>query len=243
MPPSYEGYIEPFLGGGALWLALQPSRAIVGDRNTNLVELFEVVRDNCEELIELISKFLDTKEEFYRVRKEVPESKLARAARTIYLNLYSFNNLYRENRKGEFNVSYGLQKTGRGAFDVLNLRQISRYLNEHSISISSVDWRELTKQAKGGDFVFLDPPYHSVNGKGMFGQYCKESFNGDDLESLYAEFKRLQALGAKVMLTNSYCPEVLDKFKEFRIVPVHSSLGLSKYKSQAAVIEVIILSY
>ncbi len=243
LPESYGTYIEPFLGGGAVLLALLPPRALVGDFNPKLIEVFEALRDECEDVIQLVGS-LTTKtapggeclseEEFlslateasadlavgeadyYRVRADMPTTRAGRAARFIYLNQHGFNGLNRENSKGEFNVPFGHRLNV--ALDVDNLRKVAKYLGSGQVKLTCQDWKVLTGLAQPGDLVFMDPPYFEG-----FTDYCAGGFEGRDLDVLYREVHRLHEQGIHVILTNSHCQEVLDRFQEFTLIPVGGS--------------------
>ncbi|MDP4199573.1 MAG: Dam family site-specific DNA-(adenine-N6)-methyltransferase [Bacteroidota bacterium] len=108
VPKEFRKYVEPFVGGGALFFSIQPEQGIIGDENAELIACYEAVRDNPEELIALLSKYRVSSEEFYRVRAQNPRvlSGPERAARMIYLNKTCFNGLYRVNRYGQFNTPF-----------------------------------------------------------------------------------------------------------------------------------------
>jgi len=109
IPKEYKNYIEPFVGGGAMFFALQPESGILGDANAELIACSEAVRDTPEAVITLLSTYKVSSEEFYRVRALNPRvlSEPERAARMIFLNKTCFNGLYRVNRFGQFNTPFG----------------------------------------------------------------------------------------------------------------------------------------
>ena len=112
IPQKYGKYIEPFIGGGALFFALSPDKAIIADSNPELINMYRQVADNVEAVISYLKKYKNTKEDFYEVRS-LDWFKLKKeeaAARTIYLNKTCFNGLYRVNKKGQFNVPFGKYK-------------------------------------------------------------------------------------------------------------------------------------
>ncbi len=103
-PARFERYHEPFVGGGALFFALRPARPLLGDRNAELVNLYEVVRDEPEALIKAMAAHENTREHYQRVRGLHPDAlpPVERAARTFFLNRTCYNGLYRVNRHGLF---------------------------------------------------------------------------------------------------------------------------------------------
>ena len=112
VPTSYGRYIEPFLGGGAMFFALQPENAVIADSNPELINMYRQVADHVDEVINFLRKYENTSEMFYAVRSldwtSLPKAEAA--ARTIYLNKTCFNGLYRVNKQGQFNVPFGKYK-------------------------------------------------------------------------------------------------------------------------------------
>ena len=119
MPVNYNRYFEPFIGGGALFFELQPDNAYISDMNEELINLYQVVRDNVGELITDLQKHDISKEYFMEIRnidrtEEYEDwSDVKKASRFIYLNRTCFNGMYRVNSKGEFNVPFGHYKNPR----------------------------------------------------------------------------------------------------------------------------------
>ena len=119
IPKSYNRYFEPFIGGGALFFELQPNNAYISDMNEELINLYQVVRDNVDELITNLQKHDISKEYFMEIRnidstEEYQNwSDIKKASRFIYLNRTCFNGMYRVNSKGEFNVPFGHYKNPR----------------------------------------------------------------------------------------------------------------------------------
>ena len=119
MPKNYNRYFEPFIGGGALFFELQPDNAYISDMNEELINLYQVVRDNVEELITDLQKHNISKEYFMEIRNIDRTNDyrnwadVQKASRFIYLNRTCFNGMYRVNSKGEFNVPFGHYKNPR----------------------------------------------------------------------------------------------------------------------------------
>ena len=109
VPNTYNRYIEPFLGGGAMFFAMQPKAAIIADSNPELINMYRQVANKVNEVINYLKTYENTEEAFYEIRKQdwSELSPVEAAARTIYLNHTCFNGLYRVNKQGQFNVPYG----------------------------------------------------------------------------------------------------------------------------------------
>lgn len=216
VPNNFNKYIEPFIGGGAMFFSLNPHESIIADSNEELVITYRQVKDAVEEIIQHLETF-EHNEEFYYNLRSLDPSKLEnsyRAARLIYLNKTCFNGLYRVNKKGQFNVPYG---KGNGSF--LNeevLRNASEFLADTTI-INSDYLDVLNEFATDGDFIFLDPPYYPVGKYSDFKRYTKEFFYHEDQVRLKEEFERLVNIGCKVVLTNSDHEVILDLYSDYQI--------------------------
>lgn len=210
-PVSYGRYIEPFLGGGAVFFDLKPQKAILSDLNGELVECYQQVRDNPCELVELLKGHQDKhcKEHYYEVRQEVPTTALARAARFLYLNRTCWNGLYRVNLKGEFNVPMGTKTNVLLPSD--DFESTSKQLS--NATISKCDFEETLNKAENGDLVYIDPPYtvkHNYNG---FLKYNESIFKWEDQERLHAAALRAKKRGANVLISNAAHESLLELYK------------------------------
>lgn len=216
IPNSFNKYIEPFIGGGAMFFSLNPYESIIADSNEELVITYRQIKNAVESVIEHLETFEHNEEFYYNIRSlntnELEDS--FRAARLIYLNKTCFNGLYRVNKKGQFNVPYG---KGNGSF--LNkevLRNANEFLAETTI-INGDYLDVLNEFAAEGDFIFLDPPYYPVGKYSDFKRYTKEFFYHDNQVQLKQEFDRLVNIGCKVVLTNSDHEVILDLYSDYQI--------------------------
>ncbi|MCP4760749.1 MAG: Dam family site-specific DNA-(adenine-N6)-methyltransferase, partial [archaeon] len=105
IPKRFNNYIEPFVGGGALFFYLLPENAILIDNNPELINCYNVIQNNVENLIQSLKKHKNEKEYFYEVRsfdrnaeKFAKFSDVEKASRTIFLNKTCYNGLYRVNK-------------------------------------------------------------------------------------------------------------------------------------------------
>lgn len=216
VPNNFNKYIEPFIGGGAMFFSLNPNESIIADSNEELIITYRQVKDDVEEIIQHLKTFEHNEEFYYNLRSLDPNEleNSYRAARLIYLNKTCFNGLYRVNKKGKFNVPYG---KGKGSF--LNeevLRNASEFLADTTI-VNNDYLAVLNEFATEGDFIFLDPPYYPVGKYSDFKRYTKEFFYHEDQVRLKEEFDRLVNIGCKVVLTNSDHEVILDLYSNYRI--------------------------
>lgn len=217
IPSTYNRYIEPFFGGGALFFAHKPENALIADSNPELVNLYNSVANNVYGVISHLEKLENTEEVFYATRaldwtKLEPESA---AARTIFLNRTCFNGLYRVNKKGGFNVPYGRYKNPK-ILDEANLVSASLVLQKAEIMCA--DYKTVLQDyAQPGDFIFLDPPYLPISEYADFKRYTKEQFYEEDHVELANEVMRLHHLGCHIILTNSNHPLVHEQYSRFKI--------------------------
>ena len=227
VPFSYGCYIEPFLGGGAMFFALQPENAIIADSNPELINMYRQVSDHVDDVIQYLEQYENTKERFYAVRSQKWEALPAAeaAARTIFLNKTCFNGLYRVNKKGDFNVPYGKYANPR-ICDRDALYSASAVLKKAEILCGDY-FLVLEHYAKEGDFIFLDPPYLPVSEYSDFKRYTKEQFYEEDHVELAKIIMRLHERGCHVILTNSNHPLVHELYAPFTIDIVHTKRYIS----------------
>lgn len=206
MPELITGRVfEPFAGGAALSHGLPGHSRVLADANPELVNFYIQVRDHVDELIELLEGLDDTTEAaYYAIRSIDPHGlhDLDRAARFYYLNRICFNGLWRENKGGGFNVSYGKKQR-----NVLCDREalLSSSIALQGVDIRTGDVATTVADAGPGDFVYLDPPYIPA-GKASFTRYLGDGFSAADHERLAALIGDLISRGVTVMLSNSDTP-------------------------------------
>ncbi len=216
-PKNYGKYIEPFIGGGALFFALSPEQAVIADSNPELINLYSVIANEIDSLVHVLNTYKNEKEIFYQERQKdwTELSSVEAAARTVYLNRTCFNGLYRVNKKGQFNVPYGAYANPK-ICDTNNLYAASKLLQNKIIVCE--DYKDvLKKYAQPNDFIFLDPPYLPVSEYSDFKRYTKEQFYSEDHQELAVEVARLSEMGCHVVLTNSNHPLVHDLYSRYQL--------------------------
>ena len=197
---DFKNYYEPFLGGASVFFSVDiPKHAYLSDINEDLIETYIEVRDHPNEVIKELKRLKNTEEDYYRIRRMIPQKPIKRAARFIYLNQTSYNGIYRVNLKGEYNVPYGFRETMQYDYDrILNA---SRKLQK--TKLRSEDFTARKYQIKEGDLVFLDPPYTVSHNKNGFIKYNQKLFSLDDQYRLSGFIKYITKKGAFYILTNA----------------------------------------
>lgn len=223
----FNRYIEPFVGGGALFFHLNHTPSIIGDSNPELINAYVVVRDNVDELISMLKSWPYSKDFFYGLRSvDVSEwSAVRRAARFIYFNKTAFNGLWRVNKNGQFNASFGDYKNPK-ICDEETLRIASLVLKD--TQIVSGYYQETLLYTEGKDFVFLDPPYVPVSVYSDFKRYTKEQFYIDDHVELSRVFRELSDKGVFVILTNSNTEIINELYQDFERIVVQTRRNVNK---------------
>jgi len=245
-------YFEPFVGSGAVFFHLQPrglfERYSLSDANAELVNLYQVVRDQPDALLACLydHAIRHTPEYYYAVRARdrnpgwADASPVERAARMLYLNRTCYNGLWRVNGRGEFNVPLGRYRKP----DIYRPEKIlaaSRALQHATITACPFD--SVLECARPGDFVYFDPPYVPVSQTANFTNYSADTFGEAEQRRLAEVFATLAARGCRVMLSNSDTPLVHELYAGFRIERVLARRAInSKAGRRGEVYEVVVLS-
>jgi DNA adenine methylase len=230
-------YVEPFLGGAALALDLGLPDMLLSDSNTHLIATYQTIRDQPEQvawaLSSLASQGID-EQSYYRVRDATYSSRILMAARFIYLNKLCFNGVYRENKKGEFNVPYGdnayrKSVVGRKVNDrVDNLFPSGKKLRDlaqafATAELEDYDFRDAIEMAGEGDLVYADPPYAKT-----FDAYTAEGFGPQDQIDLVNALGEAWERGATILTTNADQPEIRDMYSWATIMTTAEARSVSQ---------------
>jgi DNA adenine methylase len=247
--PNCSTYVEPFVGGGAVLLAKQPRKAIINDSNSELINVYECVRDDPDVLLELLQKHanLNDADYFYRIRALDRDpgfkdrSKVERAARVIYLNKTCFNGLYRVNSAGQFNSPYGRYENPAIVNEPV-VRALHDYLT-NNIKILCGDYQNALKGLRKGSFVYFDPPYMPISSSASFTGYTEGGFGLEEQKRLKENCDKLLKRGIPFIESNSDCEAIRQLYKgdnyEIRTVKATRSIN-SKASKRGAINEVII---
>lgn len=251
IPEHISTYVEPFVGGGAVLFAIQPEKAIINDYNQELTNIYEVVRDNPDELI----KILETHEQnnsadyYYDIRaldRDNYYSKLSsteRAARILYLNKTCYNGLFRVNQSGQYNTPYGRYKNPN-IVNSSGIMALSDYFNKNNIKILTGDYKNALKGLRKGAFVYFDPPYMPISSSASFTGYTENGFTEQHQNELKKECDKLNAKGVKFLQSNSDHPFIRDLYKDYEIVTVKAKRSInSKGNRRGQINELLIRNY
>lgn len=218
-------YIEPFVDGGALFFYLKNKyfikKAYLFDINMELILGYQVIKNNHIRLIKLLKKLQNNYYEYnkkqreklyYQVRDQY-NSQLnkidytrynskweIRASYLIFLNKTCYNGLFRQNRKGEFNVPFGKYKNP-AICDEKNIIRVNKALQNTDIICG--DFYKSKKYILRSSLVYLDPPYRPLNNTSSFTQYAKHGFDDNDQIRLSNFYKQINKKGAYIILSNS----------------------------------------
>lgn len=266
-------YVEPFIGGGAIffWLAhkYQIKELLISDINVELIVAYKTIQRNVEELIqellEIEKKYLSLDENerskcFYRIRDtfnnhrdtidvcEYSTSWIKRTAQIIFLNKTCFNGLFRVNSKGEFNVPIGRYKKP-SLFNSENLKSCANILQK--TEIIQGDFYECEKFIDNRTLVYFDPPYRPISKTSNFTAYSQFVFDDSEQLRLCKYFRELDKKGAFLIQSNSD-PKNTDEDNSFfekaydgyRIEKIQASRSInSKSKKRGSINELLIMNY
>jgi DNA adenine methylase len=249
LPKNIKYYIEPFIGGGAVFFHLQPKKAILNDFNSELINVYKVIKDDVESLLKDLLKHKNESAYFYAIRGVDRTEKfknftdVERASRVIYLNKTCFNGLYRVNSSGEFNSPFGRYKNP----NILNepiLRAVSHYLNENDIQMRNSDYNEILQEADKKSFVYLDPPYHPVSESSNFTGYIQGGWDVDDQIRLREACDQINKRGIKFLQSNSSSEFIKEQYKNYKIFTIKANRSVnSDGEKRGEVEELLIKNY
>lgn len=252
-PKDFNKYIEPFVGGGAVFFYLFRKKKLVNkksiliDINQDLINSYDVIKYHVRELINSLKKHKNEKIYYYKVRDWDKDdqfynnlSNIEKASRLIYLNKCCYNGLYRVNSKGQFNVPFGKYKNPN-LCDEKNLVSIKKAL--HNIDIIHGSFEKCLDYAESGDFLYLDPPYYPISKTSSFTNYAKEDFGIKHQKILFNIFKELDNRGCKLMLSNSFSEFVKNLYKDYRKVALNAKRAINcDATKRGSIKEILILN-
>ncbi len=197
---QYNNYHEAFLGGGATYFFLRPSgHSYLSDLNSELIETYQVIKDNANKVIKKLSNYSNNEEFYYQMRNTNYTSAIDRAARFIYLNQTSYNGIYRVNLKGVYNVPFGFRT--KEFLNAANLLSAQKALA--NTTLKKCDFYDILPNIMPNDLVFLDPPYTVSHNNNGFIKYNEKIFSLDDQVRLSRLIDEIKQRDAFYILTNA----------------------------------------
>jgi DNA adenine methylase len=211
LPVKYSNYYESFVGGGALYFAVQPQKAFISDINSYLINTYSVIKNNISGLIEClkIHEKNHNKNYYLKIRKlfSKEENLIKQASYFIYLNKTCFNGLYRVNKSGNFNVPIGDYKSP------LILDEETLRADHFSLQSAEIFNRSfLETPIKKNGFYYFDPPYHKT-----YSQYDKNGFGDVEHKQLSEFCNEIDSKGGYFMVSNSDTDFIKDLYKKYNI--------------------------
>jgi len=213
-------YIEPFVGGGSIFLFVKPGDAILSDLNNELIELYKGIRNLPHKVWDTFCAFPEGRDAYYQIRDiNYDEKPLAyRAARTLYLNRTCFKGMWRHSPDGNFNVGYGGEER-RWVITYQNLLMLSKLLKKAKLFVA--DFEEILNNVNDGDFIFLDPPYKPGQKELRESHYMYGKFTFDEQVRLSSKLRDIsQKKDIRWIMTNSSNTEIYNLYKDFKIVKI-----------------------
>lgn len=195
-------YYEPFLGSGAVFFALAPERAALGDVDDELISTYRAIRWAPIKVRDALRRLSVSKKDYYRIRKSRPQRTHTKAARLLYLNRTAFSGIYRKNRAGEFNVPFGGGRTTKMLCAPERLKAARDVMR--GVEFYSGDFEHLMNRAGTGDVVYCDPTYTVTHENNGFVRYNERVFSWNDQKRLAAAAERAVGRGATVLISNAF---------------------------------------
>lgn len=247
-PKKFNKYIEPFLGGGYVFLNMDFEKAIINDGNQKLINVYLQIKYNWQQLITELKKMENKKIDFYKIRDEEKlksfqkKSDAYKAARFIYLNKHCFNGMYRENSKGYFNVPKG-RYSKINLYNEKNFEMIHKKLN-NNVEIISNDFYTTLDRIEKNDFVYLDPPYDPIDKTKSFTTYLKDNFDKQDQIKLKEYCDEVNKKGAFFMQSNNATDFIKELYKDYNQIIVSCTRVVgAKSSSRVKTDELLITNY
>lgn len=240
-PKNFETYFEPFLGGGSVFFKLEHQKSVIADENQWLVDTYLALKNDWKLVADHLNKMTNSSQEFLRIRAVNPWTLNLheRAAQFIYLNKTCFRGLFRVNKKGQFNVPYGIYD--RRYYDSQNFEAISLALSK--AEIKSGDFELCLYGISETDFVYFDPPYYKLGGYSDFNRYTSHQFREKDHFRLAALCRELDSKGIRWAVSNSDTDFVKNLFSGFNIHPISARREINLKSNKRDVVELLITNY
>ena len=220
IPQTYDTYLEPFVGGGAVYFHINPDKAVINDVHTELVDFYKSIKDGySDEIYKFMAKHPNQEDTYYKVRSYKPTNQLENAQRFYYLRKTCFRGMLRYNSKGEFNIPYGRYKN----YNYEDIKNKNYECLLKNTEVLNKDFQYIFDNYNSNDnFMFLDPPYDSE-----FTDYGYCSFGKEEHKKLAKCFKEtnikcLMIIGKTKFITELYDGYIVGEYNKNYRFKLHS---------------------
>lgn len=239
--PTGRRLIEPFVGGGSVFINTNYDSYLLADSNRDLIDVYLWLRTSPARLIKVTRELFNSKPDFNDVRLQfnctLSSFTIERAAQFLYLNRHCFNGICRYNKKGEFNTPRGKYKSVY--FPESELIAFSNKLNRQSISIRDDDFEETIATAADGDVIYCDPPYVLGAQNNIFTGYTPRGFDCQSTELLKISLTDAVSRGATAVVSNSNNSFVKHLFRDFKIYEIDAPRSVAANGNRQLAKEII----
>ena len=223
---DYSRYIEPFIGGGAVFFRHLPKNAIISDTNKDLIIAYKVIQQNPDKLLNVLRRMPTDKTTFYKTRQKILTNEIQLAARFLYLNRLAFGGMYRVNKQGKFNVPYG----GDRRVDIL---WTNKLITNASVALKKTkiycrDFEKILSKCGSGDVSYCDPAYTVSHNNNGFLRYNEKIFSWHDQERLANSCFEAAKRGAYVIISNAACKSIKKLYQPINPIVVERYTGVSR---------------
>lgn len=220
-----RSYVEPFVGGGAVFFGHAWDGAILGDTNAELIRCYTGISEEPDRVRQVLSSLRVQRETFKVVKEWQPQDFVDSAARLLYLNRAAYGGIYRENRKGEFNVPFSGDRSLDSLLVTGRLEEVSQALRP--ATLVHADFERTLHAASKGSMIFCDPPYGRTDNDETFDRYGRAPFSRKDQERLAQAVRSSADSGSVVIVTNRTTDQVVSLYRGALLIPVSRMGGLS----------------
>lgn len=239
--PTGRRLIEPFVGGGSVFINTNYDSYLLADSNRDLIDVYLWLRTSPARLIKETRELFNSKPDFNDVRLQfnctLSSFTIERAAQFLYLNRHCFNGICRYNKKGEFNTPRGKYKSVY--FPESELIAFSNKLNRQSISIRDDDFEDTIATAGDGDVIYCDPPYVSGAQNNIFTGYTSRGFDCQSTELLEISLTDAVSRGATAVVSSSNNSFVKHIFRDFKIHEIDAPRSVAANGNRSPAREII----
>ncbi|MCF6311180.1 MAG: Dam family site-specific DNA-(adenine-N6)-methyltransferase [Verrucomicrobiales bacterium] len=241
-PQDFKCLYEPFVGGGSIFMASKWENAVISDMNSWLIDTYKAIRDDGEQVADLLDNMPNEKNFFLERRSKHPDdypTHFERAATFIYLNKTCFRGLFRVNKKGFFNVPYG--EYNRRYYDPGNLKRVGDTLSK--VEIIQGDFELCLAGVSQDDFVYFDPPYYKLGGHSDFNRYTPDQFKEAEHLRLAALCHELDQRNIRWAVSNSDTPFTRELFKNYYATSIRGRREINLNSKSRNVRELLFTNY